>query len=136
AQKSHSYRELGTPDLFAEPGHREFFEYVTRRGVRDGFVHLSGLRVDGQVRATHWGLVYRGRFYCLFPTYARDEAARHSPGNALMRRLFEWCIANGVEVFDFTIGDEPYKYDWCDQRLGMFDSIEATKPRGGPYVAG
>ncbi len=133
-QKSRSYHELGVRDLFSEPGHREFFYHLSRRCLQDGFVHLSALIVNGEMKATHWGLVYRDRFYCLLPSYARDELTRYSPGNVLLRRMFEWSIARGVKIFDFTIGDEPYKDGWCDQELKMFDCIKATHLLGWFYV--
>jgi CelD/BcsL family acetyltransferase involved in cellulose biosynthesis len=134
AQKSEAYRELGVRDLFVEPGCREFFEHMSRQHVRDGFVHLSALTVDNRIQATHWGLVHRGRFYFLLPAYARDPLARFSPGNVMLRRLFEWCIAHDVETFDLTIGDEAYKDEWCDRELKMFDCIEADTPRGWAYA--
>jgi CelD/BcsL family acetyltransferase involved in cellulose biosynthesis len=92
-------------------------------------VHFSALTLDDRILATLWGLVYKGRFYHLFPTYARGELTRYSPGNSLLRRVFEWCFANTVRIFDFTIGDEAYKYDWCDQELRLFDFIYATTTR-------
>lgn len=133
-QKSQGYRALGVPDLFADPRYRRFFVHMSARHLRDGLVHASALMLDDRVIATHWGLLHQGRFYCYLPAHARDELSRYSPGNALLRRLFEWCIAHGVQVFDFTIGDEIYKYGWCDRELRMFDCIHAVTPRGWLYA--
>lgn len=134
-QKSQSYHALGVPDIFADPGHRRFFAHMSVHHVKNGFVHLSALMLNERILATHWGLVHRGRFYCYMPTYARDEFSRFSPGNSLLRRLMEWSIGQRLDVFDFTIGDEIYKYGWCDQELRMFDYLQASTFRGWLYLA-
>lgn len=134
-QKSQSYRALGITDIFADPRYRRFFAHMSVHHLEDGFVHLSALMLDGKVLATHWGLIHRDRFYCYIPTYVHDEYARFSPGNNLLRRLLEWSIERGLRVFDFTIGDEAYKYHWCDRELRIFDCLHAVTVRGWLYVA-
>jgi len=133
-QKSQSYTELGVTDLFEQDRYRDFFKYMSEHHIEDSFVHLSALTLDGRILATHWGLVYKGRFYHLMPTYERGEYTRYSPGNILMRYMFEWCIQNGVQIYDFTVGDEPYKYEWRDQELQLFDCLQPLTMRGFLYV--
>lgn len=133
-QKSQSYQVLGVWDMFADPAHRRFFSHMSMHHVEDGFVHLSALTLDDRILATHWGLVHQDRFYCYLPTYARDDYARFSPGNSLLRRLMEWSIGRGLRAFDFTIGDETYKYGWCDQELRIFDCLHATTFKGWLYL--
>lgn len=134
-QKSQSYRALGVADMFADPRHRRFFGHMSAHHLEEGFVHLSALMLNNKVLATHWGLIDKGRFYCYLPTYAHDEFARFSPGNNLLRRLMEWSIAQGLEVFDFTIGDEAYKYGWCEKELQIFDCLRGTTLGGWLYIA-
>ena len=38
-------------------------------------------------------------------------------------------------MFDFTIGDERYKRDWCDGELKLYDHIALVTARGA-VVAG
>ena len=33
------------------------------------------------------------------------------------------AIDRGFRVFDFTIGDERYKRDWCDTEIKLYDTI-------------
>jgi CelD/BcsL family acetyltransferase involved in cellulose biosynthesis len=40
------------------------------------------------------------------------------------------AIERGFKIFDFTIGDERYKRDWCDTELKLFDFIAAANWRG------
>src|SRR4029079_15576117 len=37
-----------------------------------------------------------------------------SPGNLLTENLMEWSFAQGIEAFDFGVGDEDYKLEYCD----------------------
>jgi len=43
-----------------------------------------------------------------------------------------YAIARGLTRFDFTIGDEPYKRDWCETEQPLFDYAAATTLRGLP----
>jgi CelD/BcsL family acetyltransferase involved in cellulose biosynthesis len=123
AQKSRSYQELGVADLFASHGIKEFFNTMSNNPTR--LVHLSALLLDDQILATHWGLVYKNRFYYLYPSYERNELSKYSPGTVLLWRLFEWCIQNQITIYDFTIGDEPYKDKWCNSTLDLVDYYQA-----------
>ncbi|HND29804.1 MAG TPA: GNAT family N-acetyltransferase, partial [Myxococcota bacterium] len=121
SQKSRSYQELGVEDLFADPGHRDFVRRLSLSG--EGMVHFSLLRVGGRIAATHWGIAVDRRFYCLLPTYERSELTVHSPGAQLRLRLMQWACENGMEIFDFTVGDEPYKARWCEVTEPLYDSL-------------
>jgi CelD/BcsL family acetyltransferase involved in cellulose biosynthesis len=129
-QKSRSYRDLGATDLFADPGYREFLSALTRKHAADGFVFLCALKVGERISATYWGVVQGRTFYHLLPTYALDELTRYAPGNLLLRRMFEWCLAHGIEIFDFTSGDDDYKSPWCDRHLDLYDYHRGVTSRG------
>lgn len=133
-QKSESYKEMGVTDLFEQSIYRDFFKSMTEHYVRDGFIQLCALKLDEQILATHWGMVFKNRFYFFMPTYARGELARYAPGNLLMQHMFDWCLSNDVQIFDFTVGDEPYKKLWCDERLDLYNSSEARTFLGLFYV--
>jgi CelD/BcsL family acetyltransferase involved in cellulose biosynthesis len=45
------------------------------------------------------------------------------------------AIEHGCTVFDFTIGDEPYKRDWSDSEIELYDHVAAATARGAA-VAG
>jgi len=128
AQKSHSYMKMGVTDLFSLPENREYVEQLSK--CRPQFVSFFALTLDDETLATLWGLNHSGRFYHLFPTYARNGHAVYAPGNVLLRYVFEWCIDNGIEIYDFTVGDESYKSHWCDRDLELFDTIRASTLRG------
>ena len=133
-QKSRSYRAMGVPVLFEQDGYRDFIDYMSSRHITDSLVHLSALTLNETILATHWGLMHKGRFYYLFPSYEHGKYSECSPGTILLQHLFEWCILNGVGVYDFTDGDEPYKFLWSDQEIRLYDYFSACTFRGVPYV--
>jgi CelD/BcsL family acetyltransferase involved in cellulose biosynthesis len=130
AQKSRSYHDLGATDLFAIPGYRDFVKRLTHEHAADGFVFLAALKVGEHIAATYWGVVLGSHFYHLLPTYAVDELTRYAPGNLLLRHMFAWCLANGIETFDFTSGDDDYKTPWCDESMVLYDYFRGVTPRG------
>ena len=125
-QKSENYREMGVPDLFANERYRDFVTALSTRHIPDGFVHMSALMMDDEVLAAHWGLVYKRRLYYLLPSYERGPLTRYSPGNMLLWNLFDWCFENDIEICDFTVGDEPYKLQWRDAELSLFDYTDSS----------
>ena len=52
----------------------------------------------------------------------------------MLRHIFEWGIEQGIEVCDFTVGDESYKDHWCDQELSLYDHLSAKTALGLLYV--
>lgn len=132
AQKSVHYRELGVADLFAGT-HQDFVRTLTDEQLDAGFVRLFALTLDDRVIASHWGLVDRERFYHMLPTYARDEMTRYSPGSLLLRHMLRWAIGQGLRVYDFTVGDEPYKREWADREILLFDRFSGRTLRGRLY---
>lgn len=134
-QKSRSYTEMGVPVLFNKPGYRDFFKTMTEKHIHDGFVHMSALTLNGRILAVHWGLLYKKRFYHLFPSYEKSELTKFSPGNLLLWNLLEWCIENKIDIYDFTAGDESYKNHWSDTELKLYDYYHSKSLFGLLYIS-
>jgi CelD/BcsL family acetyltransferase involved in cellulose biosynthesis len=98
-------------------------------------LHVSALLLDDRILASHWGYILGRRFYYLLPGYEAGEWARYGPGNILNECLLQWCFSNGIETFDFGIGDETYKSYWCDQDINLFDFNCALTLKGKAYLA-
>ena len=47
-----------------------------------------------------------------------------------MHDLLRHAIAQGCHTFDFTIGDERYKRDWCETELTLYDHVAISSLRG------
>lgn len=83
--------------------------------------------------ATNLGVVFRGCYYHVLASYCEDSAVAHfGPGALHLRELLRYAIGRGLQRFDFTIGDERYKLEWCDSDLKLYDYAAAATLRGWP----
>jgi len=93
------------------------------------------LLCNGQPIATHWGIVHQRRYYWLMPSFASGKLAVYSPGRILQENLMQWCIANKISLFDFTVGAEQYKKVWCDKRLDIYEYVSSKSLMGACFQA-
>jgi CelD/BcsL family acetyltransferase involved in cellulose biosynthesis len=129
-QKAQRYRDIHAPNVVARDGVSDLLGKPIESLIESGMLHISALVLDGKVITTHWGMVHGGRFYYYMPSYEDGPWMKYSPGRILLFELFKWCFERGVGVFDFTIGDESYKKDWCDSEIRLFHYIRALTKRG------
>jgi CelD/BcsL family acetyltransferase involved in cellulose biosynthesis len=132
-QKSRALVRKGVADMFARPGWREFFlDLATNPRTRE-IVHVARLQVGADAVAANLGVVFGGCYYHVLASYCEDNRAAHfGPGALHLRELLKYAIERGLQHFDFTIGDERYKLEWCDRNLKLYDHAAATTWRGWP----
>jgi CelD/BcsL family acetyltransferase involved in cellulose biosynthesis len=121
AQKSRSFARKGIPDLFARPGHREFFIDLATNPAARQLVHISRTEVGDVTAATNLALVSGDCYYHVLASYTDSELATFGPGNLHLREMMAYAIGRGLKRFDFTIGDEPYKLEWSDTDTKLYD---------------
>ena len=130
AQKSRALLEMGAGNLFARPGYADFYRALATDPRTKPLVHVSELNCGPQVAAVNLGLTFRGTYYHLLASHAAGELSRFGPGAAHLHDLLRHAIDRGCEIFDFTIGDEPYKRDWCDSPQKLYDHLSVATWRG------
>jgi CelD/BcsL family acetyltransferase involved in cellulose biosynthesis len=132
-QKSRAFARQGIADMFARPGCREFFLELISSPTARNLVHLSRIDIGSDCAATNFGIVFGDCYYHVLASYDQDIAAsRYGPGALHLRELMAHAIERGLRRFDFTIGDERYKLEWCDVHVPLFDYTVATTGRGWP----
>src|SRR3954452_11626977 len=134
-QKSKAFARMGVPNLFAPAGHAAFYRELASSPRYRSLVHLSRLDVGTTWAALNLGLTFRDCYFHILASYDDGETSRFGPGAAHLRELLRYAIERGLKRFDFTIGDEPYKRDWCDAEQQLFDYSAATSLRGLPTAA-
>jgi CelD/BcsL family acetyltransferase involved in cellulose biosynthesis len=127
-QKTRQFARMGVPNLFARPGYSEFFREIATKAR--GLVHVSRLDVGEIPAAVNLGLTFRGRYYHLLASFTDHELAKYGPGAVHLQNLMAHAIQLGHQVFDFTIGDERYKREWCDSQLKLYDYVAGRTVRG------
>jgi CelD/BcsL family acetyltransferase involved in cellulose biosynthesis len=133
-QKQASLARQGVPNLFDTPGYRAFFLDVATTERARKLVYISQLEVGQSLCAVNFGLILDGCFYHVLASYQGGELRRFGPGAIHLRRLMRRAIERGLRVFDFTIGDEPYKREWCDGEHMLYDYVAAAGLRGAPIA--
>lgn len=133
-QKSRRYRETCVWDMLSVPEHKDF--YVGLSEINEDYIkiHCSALLVGKTMVATHVGLVDNSTFYYLMPAHEGGKWERYSPGRLLLEHLLEWSIENKLKIFDFTIGGEHYKKDWCDKQIPLYETLADVTFKGKLYI--
>jgi CelD/BcsL family acetyltransferase involved in cellulose biosynthesis len=130
AQKGQSFARKGVEDLFARPGYRAFYLDIATDPATRALTHVSRLDVGPDTVAANMGLRLKSRYYLVLSSYQEGELSRFGPGRAHLYELMRHTIDSGFRQFDFTIGDEPYKHDWCDHEIRLYDHMAAVTVRG------
>lgn len=132
AMKQLRFQKMGIADVFADAGVRRFFQALFRGALEDrhpAFV-LHALEVGGVLRAVTGSSRTGDRIVCEFGAIADDGLGHLSPGDFLFYGNIEEACAEGLAVYDYSVGDEPYKRLWCDIETRHFDVIVPLTARG------
>jgi CelD/BcsL family acetyltransferase involved in cellulose biosynthesis len=108
------------PSLFRADDQRAFYRRFTERLDASGVLRFTALRLDGRLIAAHYGFHYAGRFTLYKPSY-EPEFAKSSPGQVLLKHLFEVARDEKADEFDFTVGNETYKSRFATKRRDVID---------------
>lgn len=131
-QKGRAFARRGIPDVFARPGCREFLLDLASNPKSRHFIHISRIEIGSIWAAVNFGIVFDKAYYHFGASYDDGEVSRFGPGALHLRALMAYAIGMGLARFDFTIGDEPYKLDWSDTHLKLWDYNAAATWRGWP----
>jgi len=102
---------------------RMAIEYNISSGT--GSLEVFGLFRDGNLIAGMLVFVTGGRFYYYVSAYSPQVDRKYSVGTLLLVRVLEVAARAGMKQFDFLIGDEAYKRDWCDTKISL---LHFTRP--------
>jgi CelD/BcsL family acetyltransferase involved in cellulose biosynthesis len=122
-------------DSLDRPGVRSYFGKARDLLYPAGPVCAFALKLDDRVVAAQFDCIVGSRLVgqiCSFDA----EWRTYSPGRLLLERKMEWCFSNGIDVFDFGIGDESYKNFFCDSVIALNDAIIAGSAKGRFVVTG
>ena len=133
--KTQHLARIGTTNLFAKPEYGAFLGDIATNHNSRNLIHVSCLRVGETLAAMNFGLRFRGCYYHVLMSYELGEIGKFGPGAAHLRELLRNAIESRMDRFDFTIGDESYKKEWCDLELQLYDHLSPCSLRGLVAVA-
>ena len=137
-QKRRRYTETGVFDIFSLPAHDEFYLRMAQRWCAPQCtprVHVAAMLLNDEIVATHWGMQWRHSFNYLMPTHKGGPWQRYSCGRLLLEWLMTQMINSSCTCFDFTVGAEDYKADWCNEEIPLYAHCQSVGPRGLAYAA-
>ncbi len=131
--KRKRFADTNAYDIFADAGYWQFYADATRKLGPSGAVQVSALYAGDRVIAANWGLYSNGRYIDLVPSYESGEWRPYAPG----RLLAEWLLQQHLErrdtVFDYGIGDESYKFGYCDGHSSLGEAYLTVTAKGAVY---
>jgi CelD/BcsL family acetyltransferase involved in cellulose biosynthesis len=96
------------------PQARQFFDELAESAARFGYFSLYMLEWKGHLIAAHFSLTYRSR--CYSPIVAYDEAFKqYAPGHLIISEILRDCAARGIQGYDITGQDQPWKMKWTSE---------------------
>lgn len=140
-QKAARFDAMGLPDVFRDEETRDFFRRLVAVPARaDSYpLKLHAVRLkgenDGRIVAIA-GLSRKGdHVICQFGSIDDTIAADASPGEFLFYLAIRKLCGEGVRLFDFGIGDQPYKRSWCTIETPQHDLLWPTTVAGSAVAA-
>jgi D-aspartate ligase len=131
-QKGRALTRRGIANIFTRPGHSEFYLDLASNPRSRHLVHISRVEIGDLPAATNLGIVFGDCYYHVLASFADSDVAHYGPGALHLRELMAHAIKLELKRFDFTIGDEPYKLEWSDTDLKLYDYTATSAWRGLP----
>jgi CelD/BcsL family acetyltransferase involved in cellulose biosynthesis len=133
--KEQRFAKMGIANVFGDPAVQSFFAklFASSLGPQPGFM-LHGLEVGGKLRAVTGSSVCGNRLVCEFGAIVEDELAHASPGDFLFFENIREAADRGFALYDFSVGDEPYKRLWCDTEITQYDVLVPLTLKGRAFA--
>lgn len=123
------WSNTSSPSLFLDERNQRFYRELTRRLTPTDWLSFCVVTLDDEPLAFHYGFTYGSSFIWYKPSF-NVKHAQHSPGNLLLRFLFDHAVHLGKTTFDFTIGNEAFKSRYSTVvRRNVNLRIYSTRPR-------
>ncbi|MBA8850038.1 CelD/BcsL family acetyltransferase involved in cellulose biosynthesis [Ochrobactrum intermedium] len=137
AMKARRFRQMGISDPFADEKVRRFFKAFFCVGLtKDHQLNeLRFLEVGGTIRSIIGKVFGVAGPTVEFGAIAQDELMTASPGEFLFFEDISRSCGEGHSVYSFGIGDEPYKREWCDIDLAIYDTLVPLSAKGRFFTA-
>ena len=93
-------------------------------------LRVDSLSVDGEPVAIIVALAGAQSYSMFITSQSPDNYRQSSPGTLLLVKTIELAARAGLPRYDFLAGDEPYKMDWCDEHLNLFNYTFGLTAKG------
>lgn len=129
--KGERLRKMGIANVFGGDAMEAFFRrlFAAALETTPAPFALHGLEVNGKVVAVN-GLSVTDHSFVLEFSGIDDSDPSTSPGYFLNYNTIEWACRLDRQLFDFSVGDEPYKRSWADAETWQFETLLPLTGKG------
>ena len=120
--KSKFYDKNRIKNNFKSKQYKKRFTSFYKDLADKNILKISCLYLKKNIIAIHIGYEYKRHFYYIFPAY-NLEYSKYSPGILLQKKILETEFTEKKNIFDFTIGDENYKFSWANNTVSLSETI-------------
>lgn len=120
------WQARGKAGSFFNEERRVFVHEMSREFLKLGWLDFWMLDLDGRPAAIEFGFRYGETFYPQWMALDSEYQA-HSPGFVLKSHIIQELIRDGIRIYDFMGGVEPYKMRWGVEKL-KYKSLLCAAP--------
>jgi CelD/BcsL family acetyltransferase involved in cellulose biosynthesis len=106
------WSSMGQPGVFGDPAGRNFYREVLAGLSRLGSHRIFQLRAGGKVLAAASRFLYKRTMHSFICGWDMDYS-RYGVSKLLIAHSIGRAIEMGLDEYDMSIGDYPYKYDFA-----------------------
>jgi len=110
----------------------KFFDAATKENNHSANIKVSELCVDNHPAAIEIGILVKNYYGAHLGVYDQAYIA-HSPGSLQMQDTIAALIEKGVKTIDLFAPGDPYKYEWTEQSVPVYDFAYSTSVKGRLY---
>ncbi len=122
--------QAGKSNIFGDEDTILFLNTVCQDKLLNDDLIMHRLTCGGTTVTLAFSIFWQGRLTYYMASYERGQLSQCSPGLLALCRIFEWCIAERHQQFDFMIGDERYKLESSDQKARLYCGTFAVTAKG------
>jgi len=125
------FAETGVSDPLKSEAFRAFYASLKDSGT----VRAYQMRLDGATIACGFAMVHGDACHLLLTGFDVGNWRNYSVGLLMIEDAIADCVARGERVFDFTIGDHPYKADFGAQSAPIWRLTRGLSVKGRLMLA-
>ena len=111
-----------------------FFQAACTDTVRSTEPYITEWKVSGETATIEVAFEHKGHHLAHVGVY-HPKYERHSPGTLQMEDTIRSCIDRGLHTYDLMAPADPYKMQWCDAKVPVYDFAMPASAKGQLYVS-
>ncbi len=124
------FKSLNRNDVLDDPVWCELYGSLIGGVDARPYATMLALYAGDQLLATTYGVIHDARYLMLIMSFESKRCDNASPGLQVLNEAMAWAADAGLEGFDLTVGDEPYKRSFRAQSRPVYEWMEPLSARG------